>query len=166
MGSQPAEAIGAACFFIRAGDDDEIALERATCAAEEYQRHQLGRYHVLHVGRAATPDAAFGYRAGEGRIAPFSFVLHGHDIGVTHVEQPRRALAARQAGDQVAAVLGRAEHLGCDPFGCQPGLHVAAERQFVAGGHHAGVDRLEANQVGQQRDALIPGLVGHAEKLV
>ena len=161
---QPAEAVCAARLLVGAGRQDQVAAQCHASPAEEDERHHLGGDHVFHVGRAATPHPAVGHRAGEGRIAPFGRVFDRDDIGVAHQQQTWAAAGSCQPGDQVAAVFRRAEDLRLDALGRQPALEVLAQRQLIACRHDAGVDRLEADQVGEQRHDFVGAVVDQAEQ--
>ena len=125
----PARTHSSAGLFVGVRHKNQIAFERNVCALDERKVNQLHRDHLLHIGRAASPDDAVHQIAGERRALPF-VRFGGNDIYVSHQQQRRERAVAFQPRDEVAALRRGFQHNRLDAFAFEFRRDVLDARAF------------------------------------
>ena len=110
---EPREAVVLVDLLVGRQREDEIAGRAEALAPERRERDRACRNLVLHVEGAAAPDLAVDEVARPGIARPL-LGIGAHRVGVGE-ERQRRAVAARQPGDEVEPVGGAADELAGNP---------------------------------------------------
>ena len=151
---EPAEPVAAAMLLVGPGAEDEAVLQLDAVPLQQAHRHHLGGQQPLAVGRSASVDAAVRHLGPEGREAPLGGILHRHHVGMGHEHEPRPGLAALDTSNDVPPLGRPTKDLGGDAVLGQPVADVLAHRCLASGGHEAGVDGGDTDEVALQRDDL------------
>ncbi len=163
---QPLETVGPTRLLIGPGGEDDIAPQLDPGALEQDERHRLGGDGVLHVVRAAPVDAPLVNLSTEGWVGPGPFVLDRHHIGVRQEKQARRARAAAQRRDVVAAIRRGQEDVAVDAVCGELVAQQLGGGKFVAGRHDPGADGGDTDECLAEVDDLLAGRLDRGEQVV
>ncbi len=154
---QPARAVPAARFLVREEREDHVARRPSPFAHPLPHDGEDHRVHVLHVHRAAAPDAAVVQVAGEGVASPVRRVGRHHvEVAVHEQRRPCRILA-RDPRHHAGAPGMRLEHRGLDARLGQQSRHVLGGRPLTRAGVVPRIRRVDADEVGAQPRHLVLG---------
>ena len=146
---EPREAVVVVDLLVGRQREDEIAGRTEALAPERCECDRAGRDLILHVESAAAPDLAVDEVARPGISGPL-LGIGPHRIGVGE-ERQRRAVAAREPGNEVEPVGGAADELAGNPAPLQVVAQQLGGDRLVAGR----VDGVEPEQLLEERRHLL-----------